>query len=252
MLKAYLINGTIKLRAENGKEVVFSAGSAVTRLAEEKENSPYALFSGVDLKKLTKTAECELEKLYEITISAPEQVLYQMDEGRQNKRYLNCTLSFSYEAENDAAVTTVLLQNADALLTLELICAIQSRKRLKKCENCGKFFFPVGRSDAIYCDRTGTDGFSCKKIGAHRQYRKNSRADSVKVQYDKITKHNRYLKNRGMVSEREYDRWLKTVSELYTGFKNGNISERTLMTRLGEELTSSRISTRNSISDYLL
>ena len=98
----------------------------------------------------------------------------------------------------------------------------------------------------------GADGFSCKKIGAHRQYRKNSRIDDVKAMYDKITKHNRYLKNRGVISQWDYDRWMTAVSESYADYKNGKLSERTLLARLSEEVAAPTRSARRDISDYLL
>lgn len=253
MVKAYLKNSVITLHTANGREASFVVGSAVTSITENRgAQSPYALFTGANLSAVAKQAGQELDRLYAMQDLSPDQVLCAMDEGRKNKLYTGRAFSVSLETVNGEAVFAVSLKDASDLLAFEIICAVHSKKPLKKCENCGGYFFPAGRSDAIYCDRIGSDGFSCKKIGAHRQYRKNSRTDSVKALYDKTTKHNRYLKSRGLISERDYDRWMQTVSELYGRFKNGEIVERTLITRLEEELTVSSRSNRREISDYLL
>lgn len=248
-MKAYIHGGMITLAPENASPVSFMPGQAITNLKDEKENSPYALFKGANIKDLISRAKTSLKKLYDLfeeEAFSPAELIYQMD-------LTDYPFSVSFEAVEEIAVCVFNLKNASDLFALELILAIQSGKPLKICENCGEYFFPAGRSDALYCDRIGIDGYSCKKIGAHRLYRKNSRADSVKALYDKTTKHNRYLKNQGKISEREYMRWMQTVSEIYSDYKIGRASESTLRARLSETLTETQPrSARGSISDYLL
>lgn len=235
MIKAYLDQNQITL-VEDGKQLAsFSAGSAVT---DSLEASPYNLFSKSGAKK-----SAILDKLYASRhLSLAEQMAL----------FAGKNFTMSVETENGKAVVAIALKTAEDLLALELLVALRNGRPLKKCEHCGEYFFPQGRSDAVYCDRVGADGFSCKKIGAHRQYRKNSRIDDVKALYDKTTKHNRYLKNRGVISQWDYDRWMMAVSESYADYKNGKISERTLLSRLSEEVGAPARSARRDISDYLL
>ncbi len=251
MIKAYLKNGVITLKLAGGKEVSFVPGSAVTTIGDDKQN-PYAQIPGVNLAALKKTAMQELNKLYDIDETVPEKVLCALDAGRKNGFYTNHTFSVSFESLEGTTVLAVSLKDANELLAFEIICALHSKKPLKKCENCDGYFFPTGRSDAIYCDRLDSDGYPCKKIGAHRQYRKNSRQDNIKALYDKTTKHNRYLKSRGAIAQRDYERWIEAVSKLYSGYKKGTVSEYVLTARLDEELTAPARSSRREMSDYLL
>lgn len=235
MIKAYLNQNQITL-VEDGKELAsFSAGAAAT---DALEASPYNLFAKSSVKK-----SAILDKLYASRHFPPEE---------QMALFAGKNFTMSVETEDGKAAIAIALKTAEDLLTLELLVALFNGRPLKKCEHCGAYFFPQGRSDAVYCDRVGADGFSCKKIGAHRQYRKNSRIDDVKALYDKTTKHNRYLKNRGVISQWDYDRWMTAVSESYADYKNGKISERTLLSRLSEEIGASSRSARRDISDYLL
>lgn len=235
MIKAYLEQTHITLETTKGAVFRFIAGTAVTGMLKD---SPYTQFPKGESK-----AAAFLDKLY---------ALQDLSVEEQMASFAGIHFSVTIEAKNGKAIPVFTLKTAEELCALELLTVLKNRKPLKRCEHCGEYFFPQGRSDALYCDRIGEDGFSCKKIGAHRQYRKNSRANDVKAIYDKMTKHNRYLKNSGKISERDYDRWMASVSESYAAYKNGDISERTLMTRLSETLSPAGRSARRDISDYLL
>ena len=93
-----------------------------------------------------------------------------------------------------------------------------------------------------------------KKIGAHRQYRRNSRANDLKKLYDKVTKHNRYLKSKGAMSAYEYNNWMSDASKKYADFKAENITSAEFEAWLlgKEETPAPRTRSRNTISDYLL
>lgn len=235
MIKAYLDNNQITLKTTKGTEVSFPAGAGVTGSITP---SPYKLFPKSSVK-----ASAMLDKLY-----ASRHLTF----SEQMALLSGTNFSVSIEEKDGDSVMAISLKTAEDLMALELLVALKNKKLLKICEHCGAYFFPQGRSDAVYCDRIGVDGFSCKKIGAHRQYRKNSRENDIKALYDKTTKHNRYLKNRGAVSERDYDRWMQTVSESYAAYKNREISEHTLLSRLSEDLTATSRNSRREISDYLL
>lgn len=234
-MKAYLNHCQITIKTADGFTMSFPAGAAATGTLDD---SPYKL-----LFKTEPKASAILEKLYQSRHLPFEE---------QMALFAGKAFSVSLESIDEKVLPVVSFKTADDLLVLEILVALAHKRPLKKCENCGQYFFPQGRSDALYCDRIGADGFSCKKIGAHRQYRKNSREDDVKVLYDKLTKHNRYLKNSGKIAERDYDRWMAYASESYAAYKVGDISERTLMTRLTESLTPAARSARGDISDYLL
>lgn len=58
----------------------------------------------------------------------------------------------------------------------------------KKCKNCGKYFVPEKRYDAIYCDRQAPQDINktCKKYGAAAQWHDNISKDEAASLYRKI------------------------------------------------------------------
>lgn len=252
MIKAYQKKGKITLISAGSKKVSFSAGSEIINVLDNESKSVYRLFSDFSAPNFKSAVLKELDRIFALSSLSRYELFGALDKGRKNKLYTGKEFKTSFETINGDAVWTFILESAYDLLAFEIITAIESGRPLKKCENCSQYFIPSGRSDSVYCDRVGKDGFSCKKIGAHTKYRKNSRADEVKKLYDKITKHNRYLKSKGAIYERDYDRWMKTASSMYADFKNGSISENTLINWLSKDISETPSGARGGISDYLL
>ena len=252
MIKVYIKNATITVTS--GKKVCeYPVGAGAVSLGNKWDfENPYAFFSDYDEKELAETAHSELDKLYALD-SLNADTLAEFDSNRKNKLYTskNFTMTLEY---NEGIIPCFILTTATELFALEIISAVAAGKPLKICENCGKYFFPSGRTDSVYCDRITENGYSCKKIGAHRQYRRNSRANDLKKLYDKVTKHNRYLKSKGTLSAYEYSNWMNEASKKYVSFKSDKLSAVEFEAwLLGKELKSApRSRSRSSISDYLL
>jgi len=250
LTKAYINGASITLVTADNETVTFAAGSALTTLGEKNTvKMPYELFTDNKAVSLKASLQAALESFY-LSSGTDYSALMHLADADQKTYAFQTVL----ETVDEKPYMAFLLKNSQDLLALEIFCVLNSKKVLKKCEHCGRFFFPTGRSDALYCDRVLDDGFSCKKIGAHRQYRKNSRADDIKNLYDKVTKHNRYLKSKGTLSERDYENWKAEASSMYIGFKNGEVSARRIKLWLTETdvVTSAQPTRRNDISDYLL
>jgi hypothetical protein len=253
LIKAYLKDGVITLAPEGRKKAEFTAGAALTTIGEKSSMiNPYTFFDDFEESTFQTLVRTELDRLFELDVNSPRTLVSALDKGRTDKLYTNRMFQMSLETVSGEVVLAFYLESARNLLALELVAALSRGKPLKKCEHCGGYFFPSGRSDSVYCDRVGADGFSCKKIGAHRLYRKHSRSDRVKKLYDKITKHNRYLKSRGQLSENEFARWMAEASLKHAQFQRGELSEDLLIGWLSEDLAASRPPKRNEISDYLL
>ena len=201
---------------------------------------------------IAKFAKSELSKLISLE-SFDLLSLAEFDSARKTKLYIgkNFTISLDF---TDKVLPCFNLNGVKELFVFEIMTAFASGKPLKICENCAGFFFPSGRTDSVYCDRISDNGYSCKKIGAHRQYRRNSRANELKKLYDKVTKHNRYLKSKGTLSAYEYNNWMREASRKYADFKADKLSTAEFEAWLtGKEITPApRSRQRSSISDYLL
>ncbi len=251
MIKAYIKNGIIRV-VSGKKSTEYPVGAAAVSLGGKWDfENPYAYFADYNEEELSKLANSEFAKLIAINDFGMES-LAEFDYSRKNKIYFGKNFSISYEL-SDIVVPCFTLTSAKELFALEILTAAMNRKPLKICENCGGYFFPSGRTDSVYCDRITDNGYSCKKIGAHRQYRRNSRANDLKKLYDKVTKHNRYLKSKGAMSAYEYNNWMSDASKKYADFKAENISSAEFEAwLLGKEAPAPRTRSRNTISDYLL
>lgn len=251
MVKAYIKNGIISV-ISGKKSSDFPAGAAAVSLGGSWDFvNPYSFFDDYNEKELAKFSSTELNKLYAIDGLSLDSVA-EFDAGRKNKLYILKDFTISFD-DKDGLVPCFILSSAKDLFALEILTALSLKKPLKICENCGGFFFPSGRSDSLYCDRITENGYSCKKIGAHRQYRKNSRASDIKKLYDKVTKHNRYLKSKGSLSAYEYKSWMDDASAKYADFKAEKLSSAEFEAwLLGKEIPVQRTRSRSTISDYLL
>ena len=252
MIKAYINGGKITVTSGK-KETSYPVGAGATSLCGKFDfENPYAFFEDFNKEDLKSFAKAELSKLIALDIFDID-TLAEFDQNRKNKLYISKKFTMSLELLGEV-LPCFILDSAKELFSLEIMSAAALKKPLKICENCGEYFFPSGRTDSVYCDRITENGYSCKKIGAHRQYRKNSRMNDIKKLYDKVTKHNRYLKSKGALSEYEYRNWMNETSEKYKDFKADKISTAEFEAwLLGKEFTPTpRTRTRSSISDYLL
>jgi len=254
LIKAYINKGIITI-VSGKKKIEYPAGAGAVSLGNKWDfENPYSLFDDYNDAELSKLANSEFKKLIELddlSLSA----LGEFDAGRKAKLYISKNLNMSFELFENEIIPCFALTSAKELFILEILTATYIKKPLKICENCGRFFFPSGRADSVYCDRITENGYSCKKIGAHRQYRKNSRANDIKKLYDKVTKHNRYLKSKGSMSQYEYNNWMSEASSKYADFKSEKLSPADFEAwLLGKEPTieKPRVRSRNTISDYLL
>ena len=92
-----------------------------------------------------------------------------------------------------------------------------------KCENCGKLFIPLARSDEKYCDYTYMDGKSCKQLG----YENKVKNDGVLSQYRKIYKTQNARKQRNshipQIAER-FKAWAEFAKKQLESCQNGEQS----------------------------
>ena len=89
---------------------------------------------------------------------------------------------------------------------------------IKKCNNCNKYFIPLLRSDAIYCDRISPFNASktCKEDGSHRTFEgklKMDDAESLRRQIY-LAKRMRIRRNPDITSYKEnFEKWQVEVKQ---------------------------------------
>ena len=72
-----------------------------------------------------------------------------------------------------------------SLVIISFNQVLQSNKKvIKRCDNCGKFFIPISKSNEIFCDNLyGTTNKTCKQVGAAISYNNKLKKDDVQRKY---------------------------------------------------------------------
>ena len=121
------------------------------------------------------------------------------------------------------------------ILALFVLDAIQTRKhniKIKRCENCGRYFIPTTRSDEKYCDFVFRNGKTCRQLG----YEIKLNRDNILKEYRKIYKTQNARKQRNIkakpdmqsIFEDRFSNWAKDAKQTLTQCQNGEISLETM------------------------
>lgn len=138
------------------------------------------------------------------------------------------------EVLNDITVTMRFTQNCDIeyyfknfqdVIIFEMYEMLKNNVVIKKCDNCGAFFFPTSRSDEKYCyyDFQG-DGKNCKQKG----YVNKINNDNILKAYRTIYKTQNARKNRNKSNvhdvDNKFEKWATFAKEQLKLCQNGEIS----------------------------
>ena len=71
-----------------------------------------------------------------------------------------------------------IFETFESMFRYCILHMIENNIMLKKCENCGKYFYPASRSDEKYCNNVLKNGKTCRQLGYE-----------IKVNNDELLKH---------------------------------------------------------------
>lgn len=104
-----------------------------------------------------------------------------------------------------------------SLLYNSLQYCVENKIKIIKCKNCGKYFVPQKRSDAIYCDRQAPQDSSktCKEYGARQAWQKTLNENEAAGLYRKIYMSKQMLvkRNPDIKAYQEAFEWFKVESK---------------------------------------
>jgi len=112
-------------------------------------------------------------------------------------------------------------------LELEEIC--EKNIKLRKCQNCQRYFIPMKRN-VIYCDRIFSNGKTCKMFGPGNIYRKKNSDDETYAIYNK-ERNKRFMSQKRETNpvlkdkkSKAYKTWMVNVADLRQRYYEGKIS----------------------------
>lgn len=111
---------------------------------------------------------------------------------------------------------------------LELDYMAEHEIAVRRCRHCNRWFLPTSVVN-IYCDRVveGTEGKTCKELGAQSEYQKRLSEDIAKklytLAYNKLQTHVGRNSN-NMALGFQFERWKVYAGELMEGVKLGTVT----------------------------
>lgn len=114
-------------------------------------------------------------------------------------------------------------ETIDELFFIEMIKIFERKYKISVCKNCGKYFVPCKKNDALYCDRISpqNDKLTCKKYiatqpqGVAQLYKKMYMKKFVKAKRHKDD----------FTITNEFEKWKSQVDKVRADFNNGLITE---------------------------
>lgn len=102
------------------------------------------------------------------------------------------------------------IKSSMSLILFEAAHCMDNETKFVKCANCGKFFVPEGRSDAIYCNHTSPQNSekTCREIGAQVTRANKEKNDITTKEYRKV-----YMKYKMITLRHPEDRESKKIFE---------------------------------------
>lgn len=80
------------------------------------------------------------------------------------------------------------IKSSLSLLLFETAHVINEDTKIVKCKNCGEYFVPIGRSDAVYCGYPSPQepDKACREIGARNTRARKMKNDTATIEYRKL------------------------------------------------------------------
>ena len=108
---------------------------------------------------------------------------------------------------------------------------------VRKCQNCGEYFYPSYKSNEVYCDSISPQNplKTCKEYAPNAKYRKVIKGDPIKAIHTTISQKHRMRifrsKNDEVKAKNKnfYDNYMKQYKEKQKEYKEGKISEEDLL-----------------------
>jgi hypothetical protein len=165
---------------------------------------------------------------YDFDSLEPDDEVVKPRDGQSS--YEETIKAFTHSDKTKHVITTVYMCDGIAdvcLATLDHL--IKVGYAIKKCSNCGKYFIPLHRSDALYCDRISpfNSAKTCKEDGSQRTFEaklKLNEAEKLRRNIYQI-KQMRVRRNPDILFYKDdFEKWKIAVSDWKAAVKRGDQS----------------------------
>ncbi|MBR5614282.1 MAG: hypothetical protein IKW64_03140 [Clostridia bacterium] len=141
-----------------------------------------------------------------------------------NKEMIGGKAELVFEVSDGIMYEVFMASDISSLLYIEFMKMIQNNASVSVCENCGKYFIPKGNYDMKYCEREVNGEKVCQKIGAVKSFKDKVKNNPVYNEYEKVYKRFYARKRKGLVTQNQFDDWVKKASKLKKDALKGILS----------------------------
>lgn len=129
-----------------------------------------------------------------------------------------------FEVSDDVMYEVFMASDISSLLYIEFMRMLQNNVFVSKCAKCQRYFIPKGNYDMKYCERE-VDGVKvCQKLGAVITFKDKVRKNPIYNEYERVYKRFYARKRKGLMSQKQFDEWLKKASKLKKDALEGILS----------------------------
>lgn len=131
-----------------------------------------------------------------------------------------------FDKSKNAITSVYTCDGIEDICIATLYHLVMLKSPIKICANCGKYFVPLRRSDAVYCDRTSpfNSAKTCKEDGSQRTFEEKLKMDDVEKLRRSIyqTLQMRVRRNPEDEDHKDYfEKWKKDVTKWKKDIKKG-------------------------------
>lgn len=142
-------------------------------------------------------------------------------------------LSLSFKPKQHPKTEEIFLAEVVTFGTLESFLYIDLMKAMtagnvpRKCNNCGKYFLAIGGYDTVYCERVAPNEQTktCRKVGAHKKEKEKNGSSMIQKEYTKTYNRLKTRKNRGTITNDQWNEKVGEIQDLKAKAKMGEISD---------------------------
>lgn len=142
----------------------------------------------------------------------------------KNKEKVEGKAELAFKASEGILYEVFMASDISSLLYIEFMKMIQNNVSVSICENCGRYFIPKGNYDMKYCEREVNGEKVCQKIGAVKSFKDKVKNNPVYNEYEKVYKRFYARKRKGLVTQNQFDDWVKNASKLKKDALKGILS----------------------------
>jgi len=221
------ISGDISLKSKYTLYAIYKALIIIDH--KYFEILDYPSISKLDYNKILEVFDLvSLQKRYkqamEICLLKNGSDLKLIQRFEKNAGVIDGKAELIFEVLDNIMYEVFMASDISSLLYIEFMKMLQNNISVSVCANCRRYFIPKGNYDMKYCEREIDGEKTCQKLGAVKIFKDKVKNNPVYNEYEKAYKRFYARKRKGLVTQNQFDKWMKHSSKLKKEALKGNLS----------------------------